>query len=388
MDALRKFFSSDISAGILLGAATLLALIVANIGLNDLYNDIFNQPFLLGKSLQFAINDGLMAIFFLLIGLEVKRELVTGHLSSVKNAALPFIAAAGGATMPAIIYATLNWTDPIALKGWAVPTATDIAFALGIMMILGSRIPNALKVCLVTIAVIDDLFAVMIIALFYTANISFVALLLAAIGLSITIIMNKCNVTNLTPYLVIGFLIWACVLKSGIHPTIAGVALGLIIPIKIKNKDGEAPSIKLEHLLHPWVSFLILPLFAFANAGISFAGISAGAFTHPITLGIMMGLFFGKQAGIMLATKLAYRLKIVSLPDHSTWRQYYGMALLTGIGFTMSLFIGNLAFTTGDQAIEVKLGVFCGSLLSAIAGILFLLSSTRNKQAQRSITIT
>lgn len=381
MNVFQKFLSSNISAGILLGLATLLALIVANSGLNDVYQSVFNAPLINGQSLQFVINDGLMVIFFLLIGLELKRELVTGHLSSLQNAALPFIAAAGGAIVPAIIYAMLNWDDNAALKGWAVPTATDIAFALGIMMILGSRIPNALKICLVTIAVIDDLFAVIIIALFYTADISFVALFLAALGLGLAILMNKRNVTHLAAYLLVGVFVWVCVLKSGIHPTIAGVALGLIIPLKIHNKDGFAPSVKLEHLLHPWVSFLILPLFAFANAGVSFAGMSAGAFAHPITLGIMLGLFFGKQIGIVLATAIACALKFVKLPNHSTWPQYYGMALLTGIGFTMSLFIGNLAFPAGEQISEVKLGVLCGSLLSAIAGILLLLSSTRKESA-------
>lgn len=382
MSPIKNFISasSETFPGILLCCATLLALIVANTGLNGLYNDFFNQPMIFGKSLQFTINDGLMAIFFLLIGLEVKREMVTGHLRSFKKAMLPLLAAAGGAIVPAVIYASINWGDTEALKGWAVPTATDIAFALGIMMILGSRIPNSLKVCLVTIAVIDDLFAVIIIAFFYTADISFVALLFAALGLGLAILMNIRNVTNIAPYLLVGVFVWGCVLKSGIHPTLAGVALGLIMPIKIKDKHGEAPAVKLEHLLHPWVSFLILPIFAFANAGVSFAGISLGAFMHPITLGIMLGLFFGKQIGIMLATFAACNLKLANLPSRSTWPQYYGMALLTGIGFTMSLFIGNLAFTSGDQAIEVKLGVLGGSLLSAVAGILLLLSSTQKEK--------
>ncbi len=382
MRSITNFISaaSETLPGILLCCATLLALIVANTGLSDLYTDIFTKPFIMGQSLQFVINDGLMAIFFLLIGLEVKREMVTGHLTSFKKAMLPLVAATGGAIVPALIYVTLNWDDATALKGWAIPTATDIAFALGIMMILGNRIPNSLKVCLVTIAVIDDLFAVIIIAFFYTANISLMALLLAFLGLGVAALMNRQNVTNIALYLLVGVFVWICVLKSGVHPTLAGVALGLIMPIKIKDKDGHAPAKKLEHLLHPWVSFLILPIFAFANAGISFSGISFGAFMHPITLGIMLGLFFGKQTGIMLVTFVAQRLKIVNLPSHSTWHQYYGMALLTGIGFTMSLFIGNLAFIGGDQAIEVKLGVLAGSLLSAIAGILLLLSSTHKEE--------
>lgn len=379
---LRNFFSSNIAAGLLLALATLLALIVANTPLNDLYEQVFYAPFLFDKSFQFIINDALMVIFFLLIGLEVKREIVAGHLSSLKNASLPIIAAAGGAIVPALIYAFINRGDSDALAGWAVPTATDIAFALGLMTILGSRIPNSLKICLVTIAVVDDLFAVIIIALFYTADISIVALLCGAIGLGIAIFLNVKKVTRLTPYLVIAVIVWACVLKSGIHPTIAGVAMGLIIPMKTRNKDGESPSVKLEHLLHLWVSFLILPLFAFANAGISLTGLSAGDFIHPITLGIMMGLLFGKQIGILAATFLACRFKIARLPKNSTWKQYYGMALLTGIGFTMSLFIGTLAFPAGEQMAEVKLGVLCGSFLSAIAGVLVLLSTTHKETAE------
>lgn len=372
--------ASEIIPGLLLCFATCLALIVANSPLNNLYNTLFNDPFVFGQSLQFIINDGLMAIFFLLVGLEVKRELITGHLTSLKKAMLPLVAATGGAILPAIIYVALNFQDSTSLQGWAIPTATDIAFALGIMMILGKRVPNSLKVCLVTIAVIDDLFAVMIIALFYTSDISLIALCFAALGIGGAVIMNIRGTTRLIPYLLVGVFVWICVLKSGIHPTLAGVALGLIIPLKTANKNGERPCVKLEHILHPWVSLLILPIFAFANAGISFTGISLTVFAEPVTLGIMLGLFFGKQMGIMIATKLACYLNVVNLPNRTTWRQYYGMALLTGIGFTMSLFIGNLAFESGDQSIEVKLGVLSGSLLSAIAGSLLLLLSTQKKE--------
>ncbi|HAJ89621.1 MAG TPA: Na+/H+ antiporter NhaA [Rhodospirillaceae bacterium] len=380
MTSIRQFFSSAIAPGILLCLATLCALVVANTGFYETYNNLLTRPVFFHQSLLFIINDGLMAIFFLLIGLEVKREMATGHLSSIKNAMLPLLAAAGGAIVPAILYILVNNGDAEAMKGWAIPTATDIAFALGIMMLLGSRVPNSLKVCLVTIAVVDDLFAVIIIALFYTANISLLPLLFALAGLGSAALLNRYHVTRLLPYLLIGLFVWFCVLQSGLHPTLAGVAIGLIIPIKIRHRHGENPSTRLEHALHPWVSFIILPVFAFANAGVSLAGLSFGAFLHPITLGIMLGLFFGKQAGIMLATKIACRLGVAELPAHSTWRQYYGMALLTGIGFTMSLFIGNLAFTSGDQAIEVKLGVLSGSLLSAIAGILLLLSATRKEK--------
>lgn len=375
--------ASETIPGILLCLATILALIFANTELNGFYQTTFNDRVFFGKSLQFIINDGLMVIFFLLVGLEVKREIVKGHLSSIKNASLPIIAAAGGAILPAVIFASMNWGDTTALKGWAVPTATDIAFALGIVMLLKNYVPNSIKVCLVTIAVVDDLFAVIIIALFYTDHISLMALLLAAIGLGAAIFINKRNVTALTPYILIGLFVWACVLTSGIHPTLAGVAMGLILPIKIRNKDGEAPSEKLEHILHPWVSFAILPIFAFANAGVSFHGVTFGAFAHPVTLGIMLGLFFGKQFGIMAATKIACALKITELPSRSTWSQYYGMALLTGIGFTMSLFIGNLAYGDGEQMTEVKLGVLCGSLLSAIAGTLCLLLIKQTKETEK-----
>lgn len=373
--------------GILLCLSALFAMIIANSPLHDDYVEILNQHFMfqiggfiIDKPILLWINDGLMAIFFLLIGLEIKRELVEGHLSSKEMAILPAIAAIGGVVVPALIYSLINWGDPITIRGWAIPAATDIAFALGVMMVLGRRVPVALKVCLVTIAVIDDLIAVFVIALFYTDQISIHHLIYAGIGLGIIILMNIKNITNLIPYLLMGFIVWACVLKSGLHPTLAGVALGLLIPIKIKNKHDEKPLMIMEHTLHPWVNLAILPLFAFANAGISFAGVTFQTFLQPITIGIILGLFLGKQIGIMLITKLATLMGVCKLPKGVTWKQFYGMSLITGIGFTMSLFIGNLAFVTEEYAVEVRLGVITGSLLSAIAGVMVLISASKDKK--------
>ncbi len=392
MGVISKTLHSKTAPGILLCLSALAALVFANTPLQELYAGFKNIPvvfqagtFIIDKPLLLWINDGLMAIFFLLIGLEIKRELLEGHLSSRDKAILPAIAAIGGLAVPALIYAYLNWNDAIAINGWAIPAATDIAFALGILMILGDRVPAALKVCLVAIAIIDDLAAVIIIALFYTAEISMQSLLLAGIGLSIAALMNWRKVTNLGPYVIVGLFIWACVLKSGVHATLAGVALGLLIPLKAKNEDGKAPLKIMEHALHPWVAFGVIPVFAFANAGISFAGITMETFLQPVTLGIMLGLFLGKQIGVMAITWLACTLKICRLPEDVTWPQYYGMALLTGIGFTMSLFIGTLAFTDVEMATPVRLGVLSGSFLSAVAGITILLLTTKKKTENAAV---
>lgn len=386
MGVVAKILHSKTAPGILLCLSALAALIFANTPLQDIYAGFKNIPvifqagsFLIDKPLLLWINDGLMAIFFLLIGLEIKRELLEGHLSSRDKAILPAIAAIGGLAVPALIYAYLNWNDAIAINGWAIPAATDIAFALGILMILGNRVPTALKVCLVAIAIIDDLAAVIIIALFYTAEISTQSLLLAGIGLGIAAFMNWRKVTSLGPYVIVGLFIWACVLKSGVHATLAGVALGLLIPLKAKNEDGKSPLKVMEHALHPWVAFGVIPIFAFANAGISFAGITMETFLQPVTLGIMLGLFLGKQIGVMAITWLACSLKICRLPEDVTWPQYYGMALLTGIGFTMSLFIGTLTFSDVEMATPVRLGVLSGSFLSAVAGITILLLTTKKQ---------
>ena len=386
MSTIVKILESKTAPGILLCLATLFALIFANTPLNMHYELFKSIPvmfkagsFEIDKPLLLWVNDGLMAIFFLLVGLEIKRELLEGHLSAPDKAVLPAIAAFGGLVAPAAIYAYLNWGDHIAINGWAIPAATDIAFALGIVMILGNRVPVALKVCLVAIAIIDDLAAVMIIALFYTAEISMQALILASLGLLIAAFMNWRNVTNLGPYIVVGLFIWACVLKSGVHATLAGVALGLLIPLRAKDVDGKSPLKVMEHALHPWAAFGVIPIFAFANAGVSFADITQETFLQPVTLGIMLGLFIGKQIGVMLMTWLACAFNICRLPDNVTWGQYYGMALLTGIGFTMSLFIGTLAFTDVAMATPVRLGVLLGSLLSAVAGVAVLVWTTNKK---------
>ena len=358
-----------------------MAMVFANTQLSDFYTSFLDLPvmfqaggFKIDKPLLLWINDGLMAIFFLLIGLEIKRELLEGHLSKREQVVLPFVAAIGGLAVPAAIYAYINWNNPETINGWAIPAATDIAFALGVLILLGDRIPAALKVCLVAIAIIDDLAAIIIIALFYTAETSMVALSLATFGLAIAFLFNRRGVTTLAPYILLGIFIWACVLKSGVHATLAGVALGLLIPLNAKNKFGESPLKVLEHALHPWVGFFIIPIFAFANAGIYLGGLTLNTFLQPITLGIIMGLFVGKQLGVMALTFIAVKLKLCKLPEGVSWVQFYGMALLTGIGFTMSLFIGTLAFSDEELMASVRLGVITGSVLSGALGVLILLN--------------
>ncbi len=389
MHLIQKFFALNSAPAILLCLAAVLAMIMENSSLYGLYDAIKDTPvilqvgaFAIDKPLLLWINDGLMAIFFLLIGLEIKREILEGHLSSREQLTLPIIAAIGGVAFPALIYAYVNWHDSETLQGWAIPAATDIAFTLGILMMLGNRISASLKVCLVAIAIIDDLVAILIIALFYTAETSMLSLGLAGIGLGIAFLLNHRGVTNLGPYVVLGLFIWACVLKSGVHATLAGVALGLLIPLRAKNEDGKSPLKVMEHALHPWVALGILPVFAFVNAGVPLAGLSFEMFMQPITLGIMLGLFLGNQTGVMGLTALAVSLKICRLPNEVTWLQFYGMALLMGVGFTMSLFIGTLAFTDVDHSSAVRLGVLAGSVLSALAGISVLLLGTKKSSAE------
>ena len=392
IQTVQKFFSMKSAPGILLCLAAVLAMLMENSPLYGLYDTLKGTPvilqigaFAIDKPLLLWINDGLMAIFFLLIGLEIKREILEGHLSSREQLTLPAIAAIGGVAAPSLIYAYINWQNPQTLQGWAIPAATDIAFTLGILMMLGNRIPPALKVCLVAIAIIDDLIAILIIALFYTAETSMLSLGLAGVGLSLAFILNKRGVTNLGPYVVLGLFIWACVLKSGVHATLAGVALGLIIPLRTKNEDGKSPLKVMEHALYPWVSLGILPVFAFVNAGVSLAGLSLETFLQPITLGIMLGLFIGNQIGVMGLTALAVALKLCRLPQGVTWPQFYGMALLMGVGFTMSLFIGTLAFTDVQHISSVRLGVLAGSILSALAGICVLLLGTKKNNTENNI---
>jgi len=377
LSAIDDFLKRESAAGLILMAAAACAIAVANSPLGGVYAQLLNLPivvsvgdFAIAKPLVLWVNDGLMAVFFFLIGLEVKHELVEGDLSSVQKAMLPVLAAVGGMAGPALIYIFITAGDAEALRGWAVPAATDIAFALGIMALLGSRVPVALKVFLTALAIIDDIGAIVIIAIFYTAQLSAVALVVAATCIAALVILNVRGVRRTDLYVGIGIVLWVAVLKSGVHATLAGVITALAIPIK-QDADGFSPLNHLQERLHPWVVFFILPLFAFMNAGVKLAGISLAAFGAPVTLGIAAGLFIGKQVGVMMLTALG-RVCGVGLPSGVSWLQLYGAAVLTGVGFTMSLFIGDLAFAGADQRDQVKLGVLAGSVLSGLAGYLVL----------------
>lgn len=383
LKVLTSFFHSKTAPGLVLCFSAVMAMIFQNSFLVEYYGVFKNLPilleigdFLIDKPLLLWINDGLMAIFFLLVGLEIKREIMEGHLSTKAQMVLPFVAALGGLVVPALAYWYINLGDPVTMRGWAIPAATDIAFALGVLMMLGDRIPQSLKVTLVAIAIIDDLAAIIIIALFYTTETSVVSLGLAGAGLSIAMVMNKMGIKRVGPYIILGLFIWASVLKSGVHATLAGVALGMIIPLKPDEK-GYSPLKVLEHALHPWVAFFVIPIFAFANAGISLDGVSWQTLQNPVTLGITAGLFLGKQVGVMVFTFLARLVGFCQLPKDVSWLKYYGMAMLTGIGFTMSLFIGTLAFPQIEFAAPVRLGVMMGSFLSAVCGVALLLLSTK-----------
>jgi len=365
------------ASGILLLIAALLAMVVENSAVKHLYDALLGTPveikigdFEIAKPLLLWINDGLMAIFFFLIGLEVKREFLAGELSEPARVVLPVIAAVGGMAVPAAIYVSMNWGDPVAMKGWAIPSATDIAFALGVLTLLGSRIPQSLKLFLMTLAIIDDLGAIIIIAVFYTADLSFYSLLLAAIAIAILFILNRRGVLRLAPYMLIGLVLWATVLKSGVHATLAGVLTAFFIPFKREPGETHTQLERMEHDLHPSVAYGILPLFAFANAGISFESITLESIFHPVPFGIAAGLFIGNQIGVFGFTWLAIKLGISKMPQDIGWMQLYGVALLCGIGFTMSLFVGSLAFEQGgpDFAVDDRLGILLGSLVSGILG--------------------
>jgi len=396
MKIIREFYERESSTGILLMLVTVAALLLKNSALAGAYNAFLHTPvevrfgaLQIAKPLLLWINDGLMAVFFLLVGLEVKRELLRGSLSSWSQAALPVIAAAGGMTVPALIYVGFNYREPLSLHGWAIPTATDIAFALGILSLLGSRVPASLKIFLLALAIIDDLGAIVIIALFYTSTLSLVSLLVAAVALSVLFFLNRFGVARRAAYILLGAILWVSVLKSGVHATLAGVALAFMIPLDAQEEGSAYPlAEKLEHDLHPWVSFLILPLFAFVNAGIDLRGLSVDQLATPVPLGIMLGLFVGKQAGVFLFSWLAIRLKLAALPPGSSWRQLYGIALMTGIGFTMSFFIDSLAFVD-DTVYQYadKLAILLGSLLSGVAGYLVLRGSGGNQFRARNTSL-
>lgn len=375
----QAFFKHEAAGGILLMAAAALALILDNSSFSRIYDSLLGTPvaihvgaFSIDKPLLLWINDGLMAIFFFFVGLEIKREIIEGRLSSMQKAALPVIAAIGGMIVPALIYAAFNHADPAALRGWAIPAATDIAFALGILALLGSRVPVALKVFLLALAIIDDLGAIIIIAFFYTSELSVSVLAIAAVGIAILGYLNYRGVTRTAPYLLTGLVVWVCVLKSGVHATLAGVIIALFIPLRTRDPEIRSPLKVVEHGLAPWVAFGIMPIFAFANAGVSLHDLSFAGLFSGIPMGIAFGLFLGKQIGIIGFVWAGVRLGIASLPAGVTWLQVYGVSILAGIGFTMSLFIGTLAFPDPEHAAAVRAGVLAGSTLSALLGFLLL----------------
>ena len=382
MNFLEEFIKKESSAGITLIFVTILALLLKNSPLSELYNLFLHTPveirfgaLHIDKPLYLWINDGLMAIFFLLIGLEVKREFIEGHLSDMSQVALPAIAAVGGMVVPALFYVYFNQDQPLAMQGWAIPTATDIAFALGVLSLLGNRVPVSLKVFLLALAIIDDLGAIVIIALFYTVDLSTLSIIIAFLCLVVLIIMNQRGVVKKAAYFIVGTILWVSVLKSGVHATLAGVALAFTIPLKSKDKDGNESSIskEIEHDLHFWVAFFVLPMFAFVNAGVDLREVSFESLLGPVPLGIATGLFLGKQIGVFGFSFIAIKLKLAKMPAHSTWLQLYGVSILTGIGFTMSLFVDSLAFKD-DTLYEYadRLAILAASFLSGIVGYLLL----------------
>ena len=379
VNKIQDFLKLETSAGFVLMAVALLALIANNSPLAGFYSSFLSTPvevqfggFEIAKPLLLWINDGLMAIFFFLVGLEIKNEVLEGELSTFDKAALPLFAAVGGILAPAAIYVFFNWSDPVMVQGWAIPAATDIAFALGILALVGSRVPVSLKILLLAVAIIDDLAAIIIIALFYTQDLSLVALGWGGVGTALLFAMNRMGVMRITPYALVGVFVWACVLKSGVHATLAGVITALAIPLKAKDPTASSPLHRAEHGLHIWVAFLILPLFAFANAGVSLKGVSLSDLLAPMPLGIALGLFVGKQIGVFSMAWLSVKLGWAKLPTGANWPQVYGIACLTGVGFTMSLFIGTLAFDDAALLNGVRLGVLMGSIASGILGFTLL----------------
>ncbi|MFZ4808804.1 MAG: Na+/H+ antiporter NhaA [Hyphomicrobiaceae bacterium] len=381
---LSALLHHEAAGGVILLMAAALALAVSNSPLSPLYDAFLDVPLTVklgtlgvDKPLLLWINDGLMAIFFFLVGLEIKRELLAGDLASFDRAVMPALAALGGMAAPAAIYVALNANNPAALKGWAIPSATDIAFAVGLLAVLGSRVPAALKVFLLALAIIDDLGAIVIIAVFYTADLSQLALALAGAGTVVLVVLNRRGVASLAPYLLVGLFIWLCVLKSGVHATLAGVIVALAVPLYISGDPAASPLRETERKLHPWVAFGVLPLFAFANAGVSLSGFTPDKLLASIPLGITLGLLIGKPLGIVASVWLAVKLGIGAKPEGGSWLQLTGVGFVAGIGFTMSLFIGLLAFPDPSYAADVRIGVLAGSLLSATAGYLILRLATQ-----------
>ncbi|AXE99236.1 Na+/H+ antiporter NhaA [Paraburkholderia hospita] len=376
---MAEFLRLESAGGLLLAAAAGLALICSNTPLRSAYDDLLKIPvevrvgsFALAKPLLMWVDDGLMAVFFLLIGLEVKREVIEGELSTPAQVVLPVAAGLAGMVVPALIYLLVNRGSDATLNGWAIPTATDIAFAIGILSLLGNRVPVSLKVFLTAVAIADDLGAITIIALFYTAGLSILMLLFAALAIAVLIGLNVLKVTRIAPYMVVGVILWVFVLKSGVHATLAGVAVAFAVPLTTLDSEGKAPLHRIEHGLHPWVAFGILPIFAFANAGVPFAGVTLAALAQPLPLGIAAGLFIGKLVAVCGASAVLIGLRQATLPEGASWRQLAGVAALCGVGFTMSLFIGSLAFESPEYSTPVRLGVIVGSMLSGVTGYLLL----------------
>ena len=382
----KWFFKLESASGLLLLVAAIIALILSNSNLSEYYFNILKthifigvQNFGLDLSILHWINDVLMCVFFFIVTLEIKREFIHGELSRPKQASLPIIAAIGGMAVPAIIYVIINFETGNTLRGWAIPSATDIAFSIGVLSLLGKRVPISLKIFLMALAIIDDLGAIIIIAFFYSTELQYMYLILMMGSFLTLLIINKFGVKKFAPYFLIGLFLWYFTHESGIHSTISGVILALTIPHRVHEKDFSL-LLKLEHILSPYVAFGIMPLFALANAGVSLEGVSLNTLMTPVPLGILCGLFFGKQIGVYLFSYLSIKLKFAEMPTNSNWIKFYGVGILTGIGFTMSLFVGNLAFIENTQHMDgVKIGVLCGSLLSAIVGY-FLLLIVSNKK--------
>lgn len=384
---ITDFFKLESAGGILLMLAALMAMLCANTSLASYYDLFLSTPVAIqvgaleiAKPLLLWINDGLMAVFFFLVGLELKRELIEGELSDKRNIILPGVGAIGGMLAPALIYVYFNYDDPVALEGWAIPAATDIAFALGVLSLLGSRVPTSIKIFLTSLAIFDDIGAILIIAFFYTAKISVTSLIVVSLCIPVLALFNYKNVESKSLYILVGIIMWVATLKSGVHATLAGVVLAMFIPIKSKSNPGYSPLKSMEHDLHSVVAFFILPVFAFANAGINFTGVGFEQLVHGVPLGIAVGLFLGKQIGIFGLCWLSIKLKLAQLPQGISWSTLYGTAALCGIGFTMSLFVGGLAFeeTGVNIMFDERLGIVLGSLLSGIVGFIVLRACLKN----------
>jgi NhaA family Na+:H+ antiporter len=387
--AVAEFLRLESAGGIILVCTALIAMLLVNSPLAGYYFALLETPLSihvgqigLAKPLLLWINDGLMAVFFFLVGLELKREVLEGELSKPSQIVLPGLAAFGGMVVPAAFYAYLNWENPVALEGWAIPSATDIAFAVGVLSLLGNRVPSSLKIFLLTVAIFDDLGAIVIIAVYYSGHLSELSLMLSGFAVFVLFLLNNKGVARPAVYVMVGIALWVAVLKSGIHATLAGVVLALFVPLKTNRGEDRSLLRHFEQSLHPWVAYGVLPLFAFANAGVSFHGLTLASLLNPVPLGIATGLFFGKLIGVLIATWIAVTAGFAKLPSGARWPEMCGIALVCGVGFTMSFFIGSLAFEDAPEyGTGVRLGVLAGSLLSAVTGFLVLRFASRRSSS-------